>query len=76
MEDDTTAIAALERVVLTVEAELMALHSGEPLNAQALEARLGTDVTTPARAMAASRAYRTNCERDANKGVRIRDCMA
>jgi len=54
MEDDTTAIAALERVLLTVEAELMALHSGEPVNAQALEARLVTDVTTPARAMAAS----------------------
>ena len=50
MEDDTTAIAALERVLLTVEAELMALHSGEPVNAQALEARLVTDVTTPARA--------------------------
>ena len=47
MADQTTAIAALERVLLTVEAELTALHRGEPVDRAELEQRLRTDITSP-----------------------------
>lgn len=45
MEQNANAIAALERVMLTVEAELTALHTGEAVNRADLEARLRTDLT-------------------------------
>ncbi len=44
-EPDPTAIAALERLLLTVEAELMAVHLGQPVDVAALEHTLEHDLT-------------------------------
>ncbi len=46
METNGNAIAALERVLLTVEAELTALHTGQAVDRAELEHRLLTDLTT------------------------------
>lgn len=48
MEDNVNTIAALERVLLTVEAELTALHKGEAVDRVDLEDRLRTQISTPA----------------------------
>ncbi len=45
MDDRTNAIAALERVLLTVEAELTALHTGEAVDRVQLEGRLLGDLS-------------------------------
>ncbi len=51
MEQNANAIAALERVMLTVEAELTALHTGEAVNRAELETSLRTDLTSSPVAM-------------------------
>ena len=46
MEDNGNAITALERVLLTVEAELTALHTGQAVDHTDLARRLQTDLST------------------------------
>ena len=45
MDDTTPTIAALERILLTVEAELVALHVGEPVDTAELDRRLQAELT-------------------------------